>query len=73
MNEIRRIGCRSQIRVVACKFLQQSCAVGSRSLHLHVDVLNVAALYILLEATLHLVILCLEVGIRNLHLVVVDA
>ena len=73
MNEIRRIGCRSQLCVISCKLLLKSCAVGCRSLHLHVDVLDVAALYILLEATLHLVILSLEVGVRNLNLVVVDA
>ena len=51
----------------------KSSSVGCRSLNLNVDIFDVAALYILLEAWLHLVVLSLEVGIRNLYLVVIDA
>ena len=46
--------------------------VGSRGQHLELNILDVAALNILLVHLLLLVILGLEVGVANLHVVVVD-
>ena len=58
--------------MILSKLLVECCTVGLGSLNLNIDELDISALYRLLEASLHLVILSLQVALLYLHLVVLN-
>ena len=70
-NLRRILSCCKLCSIILC-LLHESSLVTSRSLYTNSNILDVACLVILLETWLKLIVLSLEVSIRNLYVLILD-